>query len=75
MSVGAWSLEWADGTIAEDKWSGLITAEYPYEARTLNPGKCVKGWIVFTVPAKSRPAVAVYEGLGNKGHPAEWKLG
>lgn len=74
VSVAPWSLEWADGTVAADKWFGVASPEYPYELRTLNPGKCVRGWISFTVPAKAKPGAAVYEGEANKGNPAEWKL-
>lgn len=74
VSVGPWSLEWTDGTTTNTKWSGVVSAEYPFDLKSLKPGRCVKGWIVFEVPAKSKPSVAVYEGEGNRGQPAEWKL-
>ncbi|MFC4018958.1 hypothetical protein ACFOW4_13535 [Micromonospora sp. GCM10011542] len=74
VSVAPWSLEWSDGTTTKDVWSGVVSAEYPYNLKTLKPGRCVKGWIVFTVPVKGKPSVAVYEGQSNEGQPAEWKL-
>ncbi|MFF0366379.1 hypothetical protein [Micromonospora sp. NPDC005087] len=74
VGVGAWSLEWSDGTTTNHKWSNVVSAEYPFNSKTLKPGRCVKGWIVFTVPLKSKPSVAVYEGGANQGQPAEWKL-
>ncbi|GAB3340225.1 DUF4352 domain-containing protein [Micromonospora halotolerans] len=74
VNVLPWSLELPDGTTTSHRWSGVVSAEYPYSPKTLKPGRCVKGWIVFTVPAKGEPSVAVYEGQGNQGQPAEWKL-
>lgn len=74
VNVAAWSLELPDGTVTSGRWSGVVSAEYPYAVKTLKPGRCVKGWIVFTVPAKGKPSAAVYEGRRNQGQPAEWKL-
>lgn len=74
VSVAPWSLAWSDGTTTSTYWSGVVSAEYPYNPKTLKPGRCVKGWIVFTVPAKGKPSVAAYEGQANEGNPAEWKL-
>lgn len=74
VSSGPWSLDLADDTTTGEKWSGVVQPEYPFYDKTLNPGKCVRGWIVFTVPGKARPTVAVYEGGGNQGEPAEWEL-
>ncbi|SIM72854.1 protein of unknown function [Micromonospora cremea] len=74
VNVAPWSLEWSDGKTNNNKWSNVVAAEYPFNYKTLKPGRCVKGWIVFTVPVKGKPFVAVYEGEGNRGQPAEWKL-
>lgn len=75
VSVAPWSLSWADGATTSQRWSGVVSAAYPYEPKTLTPGKCVKGWIVFSVPEARKPALAVYEGDANRGRPVEWKLG
>ncbi|MGK5741295.1 hypothetical protein [Micromonospora sp. URMC 103] len=74
VSVAPWSLRWADGTTTVTTWSGVVPDEYPYHLKAVAPGRCVQGWVVFTAPQQTRPALAVYEGQSTEGERAEWKL-
>jgi hypothetical protein len=74
VSVASWSLQWADGTRTVNTWSGVVSDEYPYHLKAIDPGKCVQGWVVFSAPQKDKPALAVYGELSTQGEHAEWKL-
>lgn len=64
VSWGPWSLEFADGTAIEpvtawsDDWFRVPL--YPGAGREVRPGRCVRGWAVFEVPAGKKPTTVVY---------------
>jgi hypothetical protein len=58
VSETPWSLVYADGTAvsptAADR-AQLPQPAYPTTPRSLQPGECLRGWIVFAVPAGTVP--------------------
>ncbi|MFI1866881.1 hypothetical protein [Streptomyces jumonjinensis] len=57
-----WTLSYEDGSRIEPSsttYDDFPKPEYPVETK-LTAGKCVKGKVVFAVPAKERPATIVY---------------
>jgi hypothetical protein len=68
-----WRLEFADGTRAqpvETTYADFPKPAYPFQ-QTVAVGRCLRGWIVFSVPDKARPDVAVY---GPDVQTGRWKL-
>jgi hypothetical protein len=66
-----WMLVYDDDTEVE---SARVTyPQFPqprYPNRTLKPGECVRGWIVFPVPAGARPQLVRYAPYGAP--PVDW---
>lgn len=81
VSTGPWSFLFADDTVSDSAqaWSGVTTPEYPFNARTLRPGKCVRGWMTFALSGGKRPAYVEYAPGGLAGEPAPapvgWRIG
>lgn len=58
-----WSLVYADSTLAQPSSVGyrqFPQPEYPSGDTTIAWGQCIRGWITFPVPAKSRPTMVEY---------------
>lgn len=81
VSTAPWSFVFADDTVsdASQAWSGVTTPEYPFNPRQLRPGKCVRGWMTFTLSGGKRPAYVEYAPGGLAGGPApepeSWRIG
>lgn len=75
VSSGPWSLADGDGGNFDLLVSGAVAGEYPAGGKTVEPGRCVKGWVVISAPKDAKPTLAVYESDGNRGRPAEWQIG
>lgn len=64
VSEGPWSVVYTDGAIVEpssSKYDSFPRPEYPVVGdRIIRPGRCVRGWIVFPVPAGKRPSLVEY---------------
>ncbi|HKS98102.1 MAG TPA: hypothetical protein VJT31_01110 [Rugosimonospora sp.] len=73
VSSVRWMLVYADQTEVQ---SARVThaqfpkPRYPVTQRTLKPGECVRGWIVFPVPAGAEPALIRYTPVGAP--PVDW---
>lgn len=81
VSTGPWSFVFADDTVSDSSqaWSGVTSPEYPFNPRLLRPGKCVRGWMTFTLSGGKRPAYVEYAPGGLSGRPApepeSWQVG
>ncbi|HEY2673640.1 MAG TPA: hypothetical protein VGJ07_25165, partial [Rugosimonospora sp.] len=67
VSNAPWSLSYPDGTdLIPTRTSAPQFPQpgYPHSPSTLQPGQCLRGWIVFAVPAGSRPQVIRYAPQG-----------
>lgn len=74
VSTIPWTLQYPDSTQAEpsnDIYNQFPAPEYPIE-KTLQPGRCARGWIVFPVPKAKKPTMVEYQ-LGS-GETADWKI-
>ncbi|MGW3607734.1 hypothetical protein [Micromonospora sp. NPDC005161] len=47
--------------------------EYPWGEKELAPGRCVRGWITFPVPAKKRPVFVEYA-AESETVPPRWRV-
>jgi hypothetical protein len=73
VSRGPWLLLSREGrtiaaSLAVD--AGFPQPAYPADHRRLHPGECVRGWIVFPVPAAERPVAVQYAPAGAQ--PINW---
>lgn len=81
VSTTPWSFVFADDTVSDSSqaWSGVTTPEYPFNPRQLRPGKCVRGWMTFTLSGGKRPAYVEYAPGGLPGRPTPepvtWRVG
>lgn len=69
-------LRYSDGLIVDhssDGYDTFPTPEYPWVTEMIQPRNCVRGWIVYAVPADGRPAAVVYQPDGVR--PSEWMVG
>lgn len=74
VSRSPWHLLYADNTTAEPSNIGyrqFPKPEYPWDDREVAAGRCIRGWIVFEVPAGKRPTVVQYQPSGLL---FEWKV-
>ncbi|MEU8329808.1 hypothetical protein [Micromonospora sp. NPDC048839] len=74
VSHSPWVLVYADDTQIEPSNTGygqFPQPEYPWGEKVLAPGRCVRGWITYPVPAKSRP-VAVEYAAESEPVPPRW---
>ncbi len=58
VSAGPWSLVYIDGTSISPSKAGhpqFPQPAYPATPRRLQPGECLRGWIVFAVPSATAP--------------------
>ncbi|MBM0255511.1 hypothetical protein [Micromonospora sp. 4G55] len=63
VSNSSWALTYADDTQIEASSTGYDSfpkPEYPWGEKALAPGRCVRGWITFPVPARKRPVFVEY---------------
>jgi hypothetical protein len=76
VSDGTWSLRLADGTAA-GAWHGDDPAfpqpRYAETPTSLQAGQCLRGWVVFQVPANGLPQLVRYSPQGAE--PIDWLLG
>jgi hypothetical protein len=75
VSRGPWLLLLRDGHATSPTLSvdgRFPQPAYPTEHRRLHPGDCVRGWIVFAVPAGGRPAAVQYAPTGAQ--PVNWTI-
>ena len=75
VSNAPWSLRFSDGTatvpsLADDPH--FPQPRYPDTPTALQPGQCLRGWIVFDVPAAGRPLAVRYAPQG--GSPIDWPI-
>jgi hypothetical protein len=73
ISRGPWLLLSREGktipaSLTDDP--GFPQPVYPADHRRLHPGDCVRGWVVFAVPATERPAAVQYAPTGTQ--PINW---
>jgi hypothetical protein len=73
ISRGPWLLLSREGrtitaSLTDDP--GFPQPAYPADHRRLHPGDCVRGWVVFAVPAGGRPAAVQYAPAGAQ--PINW---
>ncbi|MFY1656014.1 MULTISPECIES: hypothetical protein [Micromonospora] len=76
VSNASWVLVYADtGQIEPSKtgYESFLKPEYPWRARVLTPGRCVRGWITYPVPATERP-VAVEYAAKSEPVPPRWAV-
>lgn len=74
VSTIPWTLQYADDTQAEpsnDIYNQFPAPEYPVE-KTLQPGRCARGWIVFPVPKAKKPTMVEYQ--LDTGETRDWKV-
>ena len=70
-----WSLVYADDTRAESSSVGyrqFPLPSYAWGDTPLHVGRCLRGWIVFPVPAKTRPVMVEYQPEGTDA--TDWKV-
>lgn len=69
-----WSLQFADDTKIgpATQWSEDQFTVPIFTSRALDAGGCLRGWVVFEVPAGKRPTRVVYAPAGNT--PTEWAV-
>lgn len=63
VTRGPWSLVYADATQAQPSNTGYNAfpkPEYPWDDHPLPWTRCIRGWIVFPVPAGKRPTMVEY---------------
>jgi hypothetical protein len=63
VSNAPWSLSYPDGTAVTPTRTTAAQfpqPAYPSSPRGLAPGQCLRGWVVFAVPAGRRPQVIRY---------------
>jgi hypothetical protein len=73
VSYGPWSLRYADGTVVNPSGADdprFPQPRYPATPTSLHPGECLRGWVVFQVPAKSEPQALRYAPQGAE--PIDW---
>lgn len=76
VSPGPWALRFAGDTTAgaESVWSGADAAKPEYPARrTLAAGRCVRGWMTFSLPGNQRPIEVEYAPADRT--PTSWAIG
>lgn len=76
VSSEPWSLAYTDGTSAEPSnvtYQQFDVPAYPVAEKALRPGRCIRGWLTFVVPAGKRPAYVTYEGSDKV--VLEWVVG
>ncbi|MFG3702369.1 hypothetical protein ACGF5C_31480 [Micromonospora sp. NPDC047620] len=72
VSNGPWALVYADDTTigaSQTGYDAFPKPEYPWTEKALAPGRCVRGWITFPVPGKTRPAFVEYAPEGEQVTP------
>ena len=75
VSDGPWSLRFPDGTSAAPSQAddpNFPQPRYPSSPAALQPGKCLRGWIIFDVPEIGRPLSVRYAPQG--GSPIDWPI-
>jgi hypothetical protein len=75
VSQAPWLLLFADGPVVAPTvppQSPVPQPAYPTDYRRLHPGECVRGWIVFPVPARQRPVAVRYSPAGAT--PLTWPI-
>jgi hypothetical protein len=76
ISSAPWQLRYTDGSqIASSKSADPQFPQplYPSIQTSLAPGSCVRGWIVFAVPANTRPVLVRY--APRDATPVDWVAG
>jgi hypothetical protein len=75
VSAGPWSLLYADGTAISASYAGhpqFPQPAYPTTVRRLQPGQCLRGWIVFPVPPATTPQWVRYAPPDPDTVPLNW---
>jgi hypothetical protein len=75
VSDGPWSLRYADGTAASPTRSRAAQfpqPQYPATPSTLKAGECLRGWVMFAVPAGKSPQLVRYAPQGAA--PIDWVI-
>jgi hypothetical protein len=75
VSDGPWSLRYADGTAvtpARTSAAHFPQPQYPATPNTLKAGQCLRGWIMFAVPAGQSPQLVRYAPQGAT--PIDWVI-
>lgn len=77
VSWQPWSITGADGGTypsSTSNWDDFPRPQYPFSGdKPLPKGKCAKGWVMFALDAKTKPATVEY---GNSaGESASWAAG
>ncbi|GAA5188418.1 hypothetical protein GCM10023322_39070 [Rugosimonospora acidiphila] len=73
VSDGPWSLRYPDdSSIVATRTSSAQFPKpaYPSSPQSLRPGQCLRGWVVFAVPAGKRPQIIRYAPQGAT--PVDW---
>jgi hypothetical protein len=76
VSSAPWTLLLADGASVRSTtgtFPQLPDPRYPDLQISLKPGDCIRGWIVFALPAGSRPVLAQYAPPSSS--PSDWTIG
>jgi hypothetical protein len=75
VSDGPWSLRYSDGTAVQPSHADdaqFPQPRYPGTPTSLHPGECLRGWVMFEVPAKGEPQVLRYAPQGAP--PIDWLI-
>ena len=77
VSQMPWAVVYADGRTYEPSnltYNQFPSPAYPLSDRTVLPGRCVRGWITFPVPANERPAMVEYQPQVTPVVVVDWKI-
>lgn len=78
LSWGPWSIQFADDTTMEpvSSWSDdwFSVPLYPAVGKTVREGGCVRGWVLYEVPAGKRPVKVTYSPTEGGDGLLEWRV-
>jgi len=76
ISDAAWSLRFGNGTVVNPSHVDdpvFPQPQYPQTPTPLQAGDCVRGWVIFEVPADNRPMLLRYTPQGGAA-PIDWQV-
>lgn len=77
VSNSRWVLVYDDDTqigSSDTGYEAFPKPEYPWSNKELAPGRCIRGWITYPVPAKKRPAFVEYAAESEASNPPRWAV-